>query len=232
MEEEVSTIRKTTLKELASSFEDKFRKQSNFIADNADLTAVKNEVARFVGEICAYNAIKARNGYVDMPCRWLTLSGRSGCGKTMLAKEAFEFVKANAGIRERFKTPIEVCGEVRGYDEYAVRNVVEFYEQGELSASLSAPEWRNRRAENAFFIAVDDLGAGHNSDFLIGKLGELLNRRMGKWTMITTNFSQKDMAEILDTRIASRITRDGNVLREILSGDYCLRKSRKENFKC
>lgn len=224
MEEEASTIPTTMREECIGRYSEKFKAQSKFIPDNPDLEAAQNAVARFCGEICAYNEFRRRGMASDMPGRWLTLSGRSGCGKTMLAKEAYAFVKANAGIFRVGKAEITAFGEVVRYEDFVERNSILFYEQGELQDTLFAPTWRNRDAEDAFFVATDDLGAGHNSEFLTEKLGELLNRRMGRWTLITTNLSQKDIAEVLDTRIASRITRDGNALQIIKSGDYCYKK--------
>jgi len=50
----------------------------------------------------------------------------------------------------------------------------------------------------------------------------LLDKRMGKWTFITSNLTMERFAE-LDNRIASRLIRDHNKVLQIVTTDYALR---------
>lgn len=144
--------------------------------------------------------------------RILTLSGESGCGKTMLAKEAFYL------IAERTFRSLELEGENWESVFSTVYNLAESWRGG---------DWLNERVRNAFFLVIDDLGAERDSSgFVKDKMFELLNARMGKWTLITTNLSLKNIAENYDARIASRLIRDGNTFMRINAGDYWLLRER------
>ena len=65
--------------------------------------------------------------------------------------------------------------------------------------------------------------------FATQTMAEVLNRRQGKWTVITSNFSRKQFAEEFDVRIASRLMRDRNVIVETNVRDYAIRKEKAWN---
>ena len=147
---------------------------------------------------------------------WLTLAGRSGCGKTFLAKKADH-------VFDR------LCSYVSG--GFQVGDMVRFSRPGAWidCAELSTKTFAEQReaiikAQGAWFCVIDDLGAeNHQNNFTVSQMLALMNRRLGKWTFITSNLSIDKLGAI-DERIASRLERDGNQFIEIKSlGDWAHR---------
>lgn len=126
----------------------------------------------------------------------LTLLGRSGCGKTHLAREIKEH--AHRHLRT-----------YRGhYGETKVRDICFFDWSAEVDR-MRAGDWdRINFLCNSWFAVVDDIGAEHRTDWATGKLLQLINRRLGKWTVYTANMQLSSIEE-MDERIASRLFRDG-----------------------
>jgi len=59
---------------------------------------------------------------------------------------------------------------------------------------------------------------------LLGRyVKKLTHKRLDHWTIITSNWSQKEIAEEVDTRIASRIIRSGSKVIELNTTDYWAR---------
>lgn len=130
----------------------------------------------------------------------------------MLAKEAFYL------IAERTFRSLAFDGENWESHFATVYNLADAWRSG---------DWLNKPARDTFFLVIDDLGAERDSSgFVKDKMFELLNARMGKWTLITTNLSLKNIAENYDARIASRLIRDGNIFMRINAGDYWLLRER------
>lgn len=78
------------------------------------------------------------------------------------------------------------------------------------------------------FLGIDDMGAEYDpSGFIKSGLDRLLNSRRGKWTVITSNLTKKEIGEKLDTRILSRLFREGGVVVESNLTDYEIRRRRK-----
>ena len=65
---------------------------------------------------------------------------------------------------------------------------------------------------NDWFVALDDIGAERASDFSVSKLDQIIDARLGTWTVITCNFTREEIAEQMDVRIASRLGRANNVI--------------------
>lgn len=58
----------------------------------------------------------------------------------------------------------------------------------------------------------------------MSKLDPIIDARLGKWTVITCNFTRKEIAEHMDVRIASRLGRANNVIVDNISVlDYSIR---------
>ena len=53
------------------------------------------------------------------------------------------------------------------------------------------------------------------SDMIRASLYDLLNSRLGRWTVITSNVNLQGIAEDIDGRIASRMIRGGSVVVEV-----------------
>jgi DNA replication protein DnaC len=152
-------------------------------------------------------------GTVQNYCRrrriggWLTLSGKSGCGKSMLAA---------CGI-------LDVAGE--GVDSHWV-NVADLLV--DLSRAIDARTSSSRILGpllNAPFLVVDDLGAVRRTDYVHDVLYALLNHREEhqRPTLITTNLTIADVARDMGSRIADRILRNGEVL-SITASSWALRR--------
>lgn len=167
-------------------------------ADTSDPTVAK--ACRYLaGFIAAIRAGKK-------PGKWLTLSGVSGTGKTMLATQAF--------------------AEVRSFAfSYA------FVRERDFDAELRSGNWTIARMfERMDFVVFDDLGATRDtSGLLTNAIAEFIAHRERKWTLWTTNLDldsdDPNAATIkrIDPRIASRLIRDGNQFVRITAQDYALR---------
>ena len=81
-------------------------------------------------------------------------------------------------------------------------------------------------------ISVVDAGSGVSSLKTRQSLTEVfgwlwlarVDARLGKWTVITCNFSREEIAEHMDVRIASRLGRGNNVIVDgICVRDYSTR---------
>lgn len=60
-------------------------------------------------------------------------------------------------------------------------------------------------------VFIDEIGADRDkSGHVRDCLSRLLGARVGKWTVITSNKTLKQISEDIDTRISSRMIRDGN----------------------
>lgn len=134
-----------------------------------------------------------------MKPRWFTVCGRSGTGKTMLMTELFNFCE------QHFRTATRIDGDKV--------SLIDFYK---ISAINLAESFRangyNGYAENADLLFIDDIGAEKDTTgYVKGKLCELLSKRLGKWTLLTSNLTLTEIGDSYDNRISSRIIRDENM---------------------
>jgi DNA replication protein DnaC len=147
--------------------------------------------------------------------RWVSLVGKSGTGKTMLAKWAYRALQRS----KHWVTRVD--------DEGDTTFAGMFVSWPELADQLQANggrDWMNEM-KRCRILVLDDVGQSvDKTGFITGKLSILLSARVGKWTFITSNLSVGQIAERIDTRIASRLIRDGNVVVDIDAKDWALRK--------
>ena len=120
--------------------------------------------------------------------RWLALLGNSGVGKTMLAKYCAEHL----GIP--FRKWSWIVDLMRKRD-YGVKDWI----IGERA------------------IVIDDIGAGYETSFAQSLLDELADRRLGKWTILTSNYSLQQIGDEISHRVRSRMIRGGNKVVEALN---------------
>jgi DNA replication protein DnaC len=154
------------------------------------------------------------------PPRWLSLVGKSGVGKTFLAKRVAEFIaRYGETMYNRHHRP-KIDPESRDYLSsyiYAQEGRV-FTDWGKIIEDARNREFnRYQRACKDHYKILDDLGTnsagadGKMTPFATQTMAEILNRRLSRWTMITSNFTKAQFATDFDVRIASRLMRDRNV---------------------
>lgn len=117
--------------------------------------------------------------------RWLTFWGRSGTGKTMLARILYGKHPGKA----HWLDWVKFC---------------RLFQQQDASIAN-----RIHRAIESPLLVVDDIGAEHLTPGTVGQLHGLLQSRLGKWTVITSNLSPESWEE-KDARIGSRLIRGLN----------------------
>jgi DNA replication protein DnaC len=148
------------------------------------------------------------------PQRWLSMCGSSGAGKTHLSKKLLSLWRTRLGVEDAQGA----IGTFTRLRESKFISWVKFLsrqrsgEFGELQELSAVP-----------FLVIDDVGAEHDpSGFAKARLYELLDARLGKWTVITSNLSVAALAGV-DVRIASRLTRGGSVVLDLNVKDWGLR---------
>lgn len=148
-----------------------------------------------------------------MPARWISLLGTSGAGKTMLANLIISAARSFA----RRHLYLENSYFLRGVRFVFWPDLVERLKDGDYGAL--------KDYYNCWFLLVDDLGVEHSgySDYVISKLYQLLNKRLGKWTVVTCNLDMPQIAAKMDARIASRLIRNGSQVRTVDVPDYNIR---------
>ena len=198
---EVTTYKKPSRRKISPSTLKRWQTWLNFDScQDPELAKVLRASATFNEDMCLHSTPY-----------WLTLLGSSGTGKTHLAKGAWKCWRNKAGWKEHR------CGARIPRDGY-------YWDWGRFINEL-----RDRHygvfedACRAPFLVLDDIGAGHStSSFAIDKLYEVLNARLGKWTVITANQKLETISE-WDQRIASRLIRNGNQCIEVVTDDYATR---------
>lgn len=172
------------------------------------------------GEQCLEDARQKAAAFVnDMATqhkpRWLSFVGRSGTGKTFLAKKIFNFVLRN--VAQNFK----ILGESTIFSGDCTAT----------SADALAQMWRaNKSSDSSQFVDadllfVDDIGAtADRSGFITDAMYSLLSRRLGKWTLLTSNLTFAGISEQFDERLADRMIRDGNAVCKMDCRSFSIRR--------
>ncbi len=182
------------------------RYELNFVTEGVPPCVVEahRETQWFINDII--NRQKSR-------ARWLTLYGCSGAGKTHLATAAARVLR-EAGHR------------------------VQTWRWGRALGMMMDGEWELMpQLCKLPVLVLDDvgaeyLGAERARQLNAAKLLELLEARLNKWTIITTNLRPQQMGEELDPRLASRLYRGQNILVDMgRDNDYALRAYRLRHPK-
>jgi DNA replication protein DnaC len=149
------------------------------------------------------------------PPYWLSLCGKSGTGKTLLARAVYrQFMDQNRfelsfdrarnriqGNTAMFVDWRKFCDQIRGGAYELIEDVCD--------------EW---------LVVIDDLGAERDTTgFIAAATDRILNSRRGKWTLITTNLPLSEIGDRIDPRVASRMIRGSNQVVEIEAVDWNLR---------
>ena len=148
---------------------------------------------------------------VQKRVRWVTLHGSPGCGKTHLIRAASAILRANGKESQtwNWKTLFNWLMDSDSYPGL----------------------WR--QVVHMPFLGLDDILTGYlASDKASGLqssiLYDLLEERLGKWTLITSNIAPENMP---DVRLTSRLFRGNNVVVDMQGADdyAVLRYKQKKN---
>jgi DNA replication protein DnaC len=142
------------------------------------------------------------------PAWWLTFCGTSGTGKTFLADIVYDRLKDQPAVA-RHRTLAHGARRVHW---------------PKLAPRLKNEPWLIDELAELNLLLLDELSSGTDQyDSEKEKLCRILLPRDGKATLITSNHSLEDIKTLIDTRIASRMIRDGSVAIEVNTMDYALR---------
>jgi DNA replication protein DnaC len=154
----------------------------------------------------------ARSLTDGQPPSWLALIGKSGTGKTHCAQRLWETLHGR--LRWDHAQYVEQIIYWPKFIEELRESVREGVGIGRL---LDIGRWP--------LVVLDDIEAAYDpSGFASKNLNMLLGMRVGKWTIITSNLDLAGLSKI-DDRIASRLVREpGNLVIEMTTKDYGVRK--------
>jgi len=160
------------------------------------LERMKTESARFVQD-----ALDRKTP------RWLSLVGSSGTGKTFLARMILERLWKS----ELYSHSLLKCGVL--LQEWPAM----------LSKMREGSFYLSADCGLANLLVLDEVMIGHDPNgFAADKLAGILSSRVGKWTVITSNLTIQAIG-VIDTRISSRMFRDGSVVVKCDTIDWGLR---------
>lgn len=149
--------------------------------------------------------------------RWLSLVGTSGAGKTYLAKRVWKWFSESPMNKVESRNngnQIVYPGQFCHWPDFA----------DDLKANIGYGRLEDLKTEK--FVVLDDVGQNRDaSGHVTDKLSVLLSCRVNKWTIITANLGLEEIANKLDTRIASRMVRDGSIVVDVDVADYSLRRA-------
>ncbi len=164
-------------------------------AYHPSLVAAADACAQFVAD---YTANRAPY--------WLTLSGPTGCGKSMLLEQVHRRI---ARVHHGWDPTCGRC-DPRSFDAY-----------GFTSRMRSGEYELPKELASASMLSFDDLGASRDTTgFVADSLCWLAEMRLGRWTMWTTNLDSAALVQRIDERFVSRLIRAGSRVVTITAGDY------------
>jgi DNA replication protein DnaC len=170
------------------------------------------QLSRMLNASSAF-AESIRNGE---PPRWLSLLGASGAGKTFLARQLFRWFKASP----LFKAVVDVGEDhiIHPGGFYSWRKTADMILGGDYSRVSDMCDER--------LVVIDDIGAEYKdkAGIVKSKLDRILDARVGKWTVLTCNYSLEQIGHEMDTRISSRMLRNQSVVVDVDVIDFNLRR--------
>lgn len=140
----------------------------------------------------------------DKKPKWLSLLGSSGAGKSHIARRLRRVALERVS---RHNTRVKVFERGIGplwASWYSWPIISAGFREGAYSVidEISA-EW---------FVVLDDIGADHDPSGVGNRsLYRILDERIGKWTVLTSNLSLESLAEI-NSRIPSRMHRNDSII--------------------
>lgn len=150
----------------------------------------------------AYNATQAwLNDLIhnfSERARWLVLFGRPGTGKTHLLNNSVRLLRE---FRRKVVSTkaATLATKLRDSDTHLLDTV---YKPCKI-------------------LAIDDLGSEYHTDYITSQWFDLLDARIGMWTLITTNLTPAQLGRRYDARIQSRLEDNRNTLVDLTTAaDY------------
>jgi DNA replication protein DnaC len=144
---------------------------------------------------------------------WISYLGGTGIGKTHLSKEIFRYVDNHYSHTELYQRRDGSYSNYRECIFMDCRKLAKMARNGEYDSITNL--------SNVYFLVLDDLGAAYDRNGYIASVyDELINDRLGKWTVITSNLDAEEISEQLDARIASRLVRNNSVRLDLTAPDY------------
>ena len=144
---------------------------------------------------------------------WCSLLGKSGTGKTFLAKQCKNKIK-HLGL-DLYQHKVTGITQQKSMQWFYWPKFVRRLRSNEYSLVDAAIE--------ADILFIDDLGAEYKTDYITGALTEICDQRLSKWTFITSNLTLDGIAGEVDPRVTSRMLRGENLVAETSALDFVLR---------
>ena len=141
----------------------------------------------------------------DRP-RWLSLLGNRGVGKAHVARRIWDWLRT----RPNWDNKADYSPQWIYWPQY----IEELRDRGNYEKFRDMARWP--------YLVLDDVLAERQSDWSTEKLHNLLGARDKRWTIITSNKSAGEIAQV-DVRIASRMARNGSKVVYLKSKDYNFR---------
>jgi DNA replication protein DnaC len=162
--------------------------------------------------------------------RWLSFLGTSGAGKTMLAKTIWRAFDER--LRYEINWPATRRSQCYVDGKPTKHGQVVKYRGGFLNWGKAM----NRMLKGDYdfledlrtwdFFCLDDIASEYDKlrELSSAKLYDVLESRLGRWTVITANLSLEAISDRLDARIASRMLRNGGTVIDVSVPDFNLRR--------
>jgi DNA replication protein DnaC len=129
-------------------------------------------------------------------------------------------------LRELESNPWGECAAIR---PVIIRNALtvfdyRFFDMRKVSSKILNGEWDVLEAiAEPRLVVLDDVGSDYDPKKIVAsKVDRALRDRKGLWTVVTTNLGMGEVAEMLDSRIASWLIRDSNQVVKLTAQDFAL----------
>jgi DNA replication protein DnaC len=155
----------------------------------------------------------------------LSLLGQSGVGKTMLAHCVWNELQIKNGYCMAIESRTKIGKNGLFHDGKFYPLTARWRDWRKVSDGFKAGMWGQVESmEESGILFLDDIGSDYDPNLIAAsKLDRILRSRVGKWTILNSNLSLAQIAEKLDTRIASFLIRDKNICVEIQAKDFAFR---------
>ncbi len=181
--------------------------------NDPQLELMKDEAVSFIDDL-----------FGNRTPRWLSLIGTSGAGKTMLSKITWHL------FRDHRHTVIDWSRtrQTEGANPRIIRWRGGFINWGKAVNRMLEGDYEFLEDLRTYdFFVLDDIVSEYQKmrELSASKLYDVLESRLGKWTILTANVTLEQIGMILDPRIASRMMRGNSVVVDVDVPDFNLRTS-------